>query len=447
MPELAAATLLTAYGLLCVYCWRLGRQRSAPSANPAGLLIGYASQSGRALQKARAWADQLAEAGLLCNLAPLNAITAPTLQGYSRALFVVSTYGEGESPDNASQFLPRILKSSLSLHHLEFALVALGDSRYRHFCGFAHRLRQALCQCGARLLGAPIELDAAQPDTAWQQALNGLWGQGLPLGATTRQIEVPPEQHHTQSTLWRLQERQVLNPGSRSAPLVRVVLRPEQPAFLNWHAGDTASILVPGADHPRRYTIASLPAQGYLELIVRQRQLTDGNLGLASGWLTHQAPLSSQVPLQLMPTALAPLALERPWILLAAGSGLAGLLAQLRRRADTGHKQLCWVIYGERCSRQDVPCADLLARWLEQGVITHLDKTFSADIRTQSYVQDCLCQQSERLYHWLSQGAQVYLCGSAQGLGQGVNATLEDLLGRERCLALLAQGDIIRDVY
>ena len=78
---------------------------------------------------------------------------------------MVSTYGEGEAPDNGAHFARQLQATEIRLDHLEYAVLALGDRRYRHFCGFGNRIDQP----------APEELwdpDAEKPN------MSGDWGVG-----------------------------------------------------------------------------------------------------------------------------------------------------------------------------------------------------------------------------------------------------------------------------
>ncbi|MFX5510409.1 hypothetical protein ABTD49_21515, partial [Acinetobacter baumannii] len=70
----------------------------------------------------------------------------------------------------------------------------------------------------------------------------------------------------------------------------------------------------------REYSIASLPADGRLELLVRQTRHDDGRLGLASGWLTEHAPLGASVALRVRSNrAFHAPADDRPLLLIGNG--------------------------------------------------------------------------------------------------------------------------------
>ena len=51
------------------------------------------------------------------------------------------------------------------------------------------------------------------------------------------------------------------------------------------------------------------------------------------------------------------------------------------------------------------------------------------------------------LFKWLDEGAAIYMCGSLQGIGQGVDTVLTNLLGKEKLQQLQEDGRYCRDVY
>ena len=80
---------------------------------------------------------------------------------------------------------------------------------------------------------------------------------------------------------------------------------------------ETAAAALPPLAH-RDYSIASIPASGRIELIVRRCDAADGLPGLGSGWLIEGAPLGGRIALGVGQGALAILAFlpeaeREPW--------------------------------------------------------------------------------------------------------------------------------------
>ena len=85
--------------------------------------------------------------------------------------------------------------------------------------------------------------------------------------------------------------------------------------------------------------------------------------------------------------------------------------------------------------------------WLASGVLRRLDRSFSRDAGDGRYVQDLVAAAADDLRDWVARGAAIYVCGSLEGMSQGVHAALEKALGAEVVLAMLEDGRYRRDVY
>ena len=472
------------------------RQGFAATASDApSWLIGFASQSGFAEQLAWQTAGQLQAAGLPVRVQPLAAIKEDDLQNAGNALFVVSTFGDGEAPDSARGFERKVLGQSLDLSRLKYSVLALGDRQYPHFCGFATRIQQWLSERGASALFAPVQVDSgdAQALHHWQQQLGQLTG-----GAPSANWQAPSYNN------WTLEQRRLLNPGSCGSAVYLLALGTPD-THLTWQAGDLVEVMprqsalavehfldglglasdspvhldglketlaqaLAGRQLPanrghlvglhaqalvdaliplslREYSIASIPEDGQLQLIVRQERHADGSLGLGSGWLTEYAAVGSAISLRIRRNSGFHLPAEpRPLILLGNGTGLAGLRSLLKARIAKG-QQPNWLFFGERNAEHDFYCRDELQDWLAKGDLTRLDLAFSRDQAQKIYVQDRLREAAEDVRQWLADGAAIYICGSLQGMAAGVDQALIDIVGAEAVEQLIEEGRYRRDVY
>ncbi|MGE8152972.1 PepSY domain-containing protein [Pseudomonas vancouverensis] len=465
-----------------------------PGSDAPAWLIGFASQSGFAEQLAWQTAGQLQAAGLPVNVQPLADVSEQDLRESNNALFVVSTFGDGEAPDSARGFERKILGRAASLESLNYAILGLGDRQYQHFCGFAKRLHSWLGEHGGKTLFAPVEVDSGDPYALrhWQQQLGLLTGQ-----APVDTWQAPSYEN------WTLQSRELLNPDSSGSPVYVLGLKP--PSARSWLAGDLVEVLprncpwaiehfldglgihgdtkvqLNGLEESleqalatrqlpenrahlvglhaqalvdalvplamREYSIASIPADGVLELIVRQEVHADGNLGVGSGWLTEHAAVGSAISLRVRRNSGFHLPAEPvPMILLGNGTGLAGLRSLLKARiAD--NQQRHWLLFGERNREHDFLCRAELEEWLINGDLARLDLAFSRDQAQKIYVQDRLRESAVELKKWLADGAVIYICGSLQGMASGVDQVLNEVLGVDEVERLIEQGRYRRDVY
>jgi sulfite reductase (NADPH) flavoprotein alpha-component len=197
----------------------------------------------------------------------------------------------------------------------------------------------------------------------------------------------------------------------------------------------------------REYSVASLPGDGRLELLVREMRHGDGRLGLGSGWLTVHAPIGAEIALRVRENrSFHPPEDDGPMILIGNGTGLAGLRAQLKARAAAGHTRN-WLVFGERTRAHDYFHRAEVEGWRASGVLERLDLAFSRDQDQRVYVQDKLRASADGLRAWVGQGAAIYVCGSLEGMAPGVAAALTEALGAETLERLADEGRYRRDVY
>ncbi|WP_416305425.1 sulfite reductase subunit alpha [Neptunicella sp. SCSIO 80796] len=445
---LLAILAIALYSLLCLLSWfnhlRKSRQQNGQVISDEGvILVAYASQTGTAEALARQSAAQL-EGTKPYQILPLNQVNEAVLANTRQALFVVSTYGEGEPPDNGAAFARHFLTDTISqdLSHLQFSVMALGDKLYQQFCGFGHQLYQGLSQLGATPVTAPLESCANEGHRA--QELISKWQilSGLHTDKVADKVNAPliPEFCFEP---WQLTERVWLNSGSPGAPAYLIGLT-SMANSLNWQAGDIAELKFTGGAI-RHYSIASLPESGVIELIVRQHQFADGSLGLGSGWLTHAAALNDKVELRIKANpAFHSTNTDTPAIFIGSGTGLAGLRGHILQRVQSQASQN-WLIFGERDPQKDDFLQAETANWVSQGV--KVSKAFSRDADNPQYVQDIMLQQADKLKNWLQQGAVIYVCGNRKGMAHGVDNALQQILSEQQYEQLIIQQRYRRDIY
>ncbi|WUR11904.1 sulfite reductase subunit alpha [[Empedobacter] haloabium] len=431
-----------AYGITCLLPWlRQRRKRAGTAAQAAdGWIVAHASQTGNGLELAEQTAATLRLAGIGVRVCELAGVTQQALERTERILFVVSTYGEGDAPDAGAAFASSLMTRRLALSHLHYAVLALGDRAYTQFCGFGRALDAWLREQGAQPLFDRIEVDrsSAQAIGQWRQQLSHLAG-----------TSDAPDWSAPAFAPWRLAERRLLNPGSAGAPVYHLELLPADGALPSWQSGDLVQVAAPGdPERPREYSIASVPADGRVHLLVRLQRHGDGSSGVASGWLCEQTDVGATVALRLRQHRRFRLEenAARPLILIGNGSGIAGLRGHLRARvlARQGRN---WLLFGERNAVHDLHYGQELHALHEAGMLERLDLAFSRDQPERVYVQDVLRRQAPALGEWIRQGAAIYVCGSLEGMAGGVDTALRDILGASAVDALAAQGRYRRDVY
>lgn len=460
MPDaeriLICAAILLAYAALCIFIARKHRRRLDAAASPAWdllasehregappWLVAFASQTGFAEQLALRTAEMFRSSGAPVHVMPLGALDEQTLLSTRRALFIVSTTGEGDAPDSAARFVSRLMPASIDLSRLQYGLLALGDRSYSRFCGFGHQLQGWLQHRRANPFFDVVTVNNGDEGTLrhWQHHLGQLSGQ-------TRL----PDWIEPRYESWQLLSRDLLNPGSVGGPVYRIRLL--APRAIRWSPGDIVEILPQdplstSAEHlpHREYSIASLPTEGALEIVVRQMRHPDGRLGIGSGWLTEHAPLGNAIGARVRENrTFHPPEDGRPMILIGNGTGIAGLRAHLKARALRGARRN-WLLFGERHAARDYFFRGEIEAWRAGGVLERLDLAFSRDQPERLYVQHVLNLAAAELVEWVNAGAALYVCGSLEGMSTGVATVLKNVLGVEILEDLAADGRYRRDVY
>ncbi|MCO8067062.1 sulfite reductase flavoprotein subunit alpha [Acinetobacter schindleri] len=460
-----------------------------PNAKP--WLIAYATQTGVSEQLAWRTATALQQAHQPATVKSVQQLTLADLQQAEQVLFIASTYGTGEAPDLASSFEKKIMSGQADLSHLHYAVLALGSKEYPDtFCSFGHRIDQWLKNNGAQQLFTTIEVDNASNEHIQQ------WNAAL---AQSTQLELQAMDIDKTFDHWTLVKREVLNPGSLGAPAFNLEFKPEHEA--QWQAGDIAEIQ-PGnsaeriaqflAAHQipagtvvasmqqriedilwnrdltqlifpfisseellnqlpvlptREYSIASIPSQQILRLVVRQQKDTSGELGLGSGWLTQYAALNAPIALRIRSNDSFHLVDDnRPIICIGNGTGIAGLMSLLHTRNRQDYNEN-WLIFGERQRAHDFFYQETLEAWLTVGTLKRLDLAFSRDQAEKVYVHHKLREQADELKTWVNNGAVIYVCGSIDGMASDVDQALIDILGESTVDQLRQDGRYRRDVY
>ncbi len=150
----------------------------APDALAAGstpLTVVYGSQTGNARRVAEQLAAESEAAGLSVRLLRADAYPLRELRTERYLYLVISTQGDGDPPDDARDLYGHLTsRKAPRLEHLQYAVLALGDSSYPKFCAVGATLDARLAELGAtRLLPrADADLDVETVSDPWRtQAL------------------------------------------------------------------------------------------------------------------------------------------------------------------------------------------------------------------------------------------------------------------------------------
>ena len=134
----------------------------------------YATMTGNSRECAEKTTALLIKAGLPARLHDLARYDPRSLLEETTVIVTISTWGEGEPPDDAVDFFSYVnnLQQS-SLCELRFAVFALGDTSYDNFCQCGKDLDRVFAEKGATRLLNRVDNDVDFYDAleTWQEAL------------------------------------------------------------------------------------------------------------------------------------------------------------------------------------------------------------------------------------------------------------------------------------
>lgn len=417
----------------------LARARRRPSGGTEALVV-WASQTGHAGDLAQQAQLRIEAACIPCALIEADHLTAALIAEARLLVFVASTTGEGEAPDNARHFAQGLLAAPVDLSGKRVAVLALGDRRYAQFCAFGRRVADWTERNGGESLFPHVEVDDLSPiDLAlWDRRLTQA---GYPASYS------PPALTETD---WQLASRdQVAGPSYDgggeliSDGLFRLTLRPASGPMPAWEIGDLFELRTPDG-HLRDYSIASLPGDEALLLYVR-RVVNDGVTGLGSGHLTNAEPGGASLLGRIRShRSFRPPTGQGPLLAIGAGSGWAGLRPHLLHAMALG--QPCRLVFGERAIETESPILGEMTAWRWEGRLDRLDLALSEAGAGGPYVQHRLAEAGRDLVDFLGSQGRIVICGRL-AMGEQSLGELAGLLGDDWLVRAREDGRLLRDLY
>ncbi len=435
-----------AWSLGLVVLWLLltimifARRARGPSAAARALVV-HASQTGHASDLAQQAQLRIEASGTACALIEADNLTRELLASAQLVVFVASTTGEGEAPDNARRFERDLLSGEADLSGKQIAVLALGDRRYSHFCGFGRRIADWARGNGAELLFPCVAVDdlGAADLAIWDLHLTAA---GYPASAA------PAAEAETR---WQVATcTQVAGPSRDRAGdltsdgLFRITLRPAEGAMPGWEIGDLFELRTPDG-HLRDYSIASLPGDDAILLFVR-RVVGNGIAGVGSGHLTQAEPGSARIEGRLRShRSFRPPTGQGPLLAIGAGSGWAGLRPHLLHAMAL--RQPCRLVFGERAAETESPILAEMRGWQGEGRLHRLDLALSRpDGAGGPYVQHVLAGARADIAGFLGETGRIVICGR-MAMGEQCLAELAGILGGGWLERAREDGRLLRDLY
>lgn len=119
----------------------------------------WGSQTGNAQNLAYVIGDSLSD-DFDAAVKDMGAVAPEEIHEIKTLIIVTSTYGDGEPPDNASEWMSFLkFADELDLSHLRYAVIGLGDTYYPHFCQAGKDFDEYLSKRGAHAMLHRLDCD------------------------------------------------------------------------------------------------------------------------------------------------------------------------------------------------------------------------------------------------------------------------------------------------
>lgn len=129
-------------------------------ATPIAIFVG--TTTGNAQYCAEEAQFRLREANVAATIRPMDGLDAGVFATAGTCLVIVSTYGQGDVPDNARGLYESLVRDKPVLDHVRYGIVALGDSSHAQtFCFAGRRFDLLLKKLGAVRIGEVLNHDAS----------------------------------------------------------------------------------------------------------------------------------------------------------------------------------------------------------------------------------------------------------------------------------------------
>ena len=240
-------------------------------------------------------------------------------------------------------------------------------------------------------------------------------------------------------------------PGGAQRETARALAQGEDPD------GDAATLDVMAAlqkfsgvrPHPEAFVEALEPLQPRLYSISSSHNATPGKLsltvdcvryvigkrkrlGVASTFLAERINPGDEVKVYVQKAHgfALPQDPKAPIIMIGPGTGVAPFRAFLLDRKATGAPGKNWLFFGHQRSDCDFFYADELNALKTSGVLTRLSLAWSRDGDKKFYVQDRMRELGREIWTWLTEGANLYICGDAKRMAKDVERALVDIVAQ-----------------
>jgi len=204
---------------------------------------------------------------------------------------------------------------------------------------------------------------------------------------------------------------------------------------------------------PRLYSISSSQEEIDNEIHITVgvvKKLISGHvyLGGASGYLSQSLKSDDiiKIFIQTNDNFRLPINKNTPIIMISSGTGIAPFRAFMQQRDNDNADGKNWLFFGNPNFTEDFLYQVEWQKYIKKGLITNMNLAWSQDQKNKIYVQDRIRENSQEIWSWIEEGAQIYVCGNASKMAKDVEKALLDIISHNAHLNLEESQEFLNNL-
>ncbi|HAV11992.1 MAG TPA: sulfite reductase [NADPH] flavoprotein alpha-component [Opitutae bacterium] len=242
---------------------RAGQSGAVPVTAPAStvaaptLTVLFGSESGNSESLADNTVKAANKLGFKAKAVSMGDIKPAKLKGTVNLLIIVSTWGEGDPPENAIDFYEAFMSDKApKFEGTRFSVLGLGDTSYEHFCKMGKDFDARLEALGGKRIADRVDCDVDYDDAfaKWQKsALEAILAEAAPAAAlpapSASVAAATAEVKYSRKNPFpaELNERVILNGEGSAKETIHLELNLEG-SGLEYQAGDALAVIPHNAE-------------------------------------------------------------------------------------------------------------------------------------------------------------------------------------------------------
>jgi len=195
------------------------------------------------------------------------------LEKESLVLFIMSTQGEGEFPQNAVAFYEKLKTSTANLSNLKYAVLGLGDTSYPLYCYAAELLDETLSKLGAQSIVPLVKADVDYADvvTDWEKSLNDYFINSSNASLVNVSAIKPTNTSYKKNYTGVISHKVVLNDRGSNKETYHIEITTDDVA--DYEPGDALGIFAHNDEHSVQQILSYFKEDGSRLLTIKDKSL------------------------------------------------------------------------------------------------------------------------------------------------------------------------------